>query len=243
MNSLPSRRRETGLNPGCDPPLAGDNQPALGETSPWEAAYLRFETPAEEIRKFVHRLRRMGAAQWPRDASIAELFCGRGNGLRALHRLGFTRLAGVDLSRRLIEQCPGTADCHVCDCRQLPFQGETWDVVIIQGGLHHLHALPEDLDRTLGEISRVLKPGGRAMIIEPWLTPFLSLVHAVSRRGLARRLSRRIDALATMIDYERTTYERWLGQPEQILASLRGCFQPERCEIRWGKLWFLGRKG
>src|SRR5439155_8665936 len=46
---------------------------------PWEAAYLRFETPEEEIQKFIGRLNRLGAPQWPRDAEIVELFCGRGN--------------------------------------------------------------------------------------------------------------------------------------------------------------------
>ena len=66
--------------------------------NPWEAAYLRFETPQEEVRKFISRLNRIGASQWPRDARIAELFCGRGNGLRALATLGFTNLEGVDLS-------------------------------------------------------------------------------------------------------------------------------------------------
>src|SRR5437762_12555511 len=51
--------------------------------NPWEAAYLRFETPEEEIRKFIGRLNRLGARQWPSDAEIVELFCGRGNGLVA----------------------------------------------------------------------------------------------------------------------------------------------------------------
>src|SRR5438132_7278717 len=50
---------------------------------PWEAAYLRFETPEQEIQKFIARLNRLGAPQWPRDSEIVELFCGRGNGLIA----------------------------------------------------------------------------------------------------------------------------------------------------------------
>ncbi|MGH9741336.1 MAG: hypothetical protein ACRD51_03190, partial [Candidatus Acidiferrum sp.] len=65
-------------------------------TDPWEAAYLRFETPQEEVQKFLNRLTRLGAAEWPRDAEIVELFCGRGSGLLALARLGFTHLEGVD---------------------------------------------------------------------------------------------------------------------------------------------------
>src|SRR5712692_72481 len=126
------------------------NRDALSAPSPdpWEAAYLRFETPEQEIHKFVSRLRKLGADQWPRDAEIVELFCGRGNGLSALESLGFTRLEGVDLSPRLIAQYRGPAKCVVGDCRQLPFADRSKDVLIVQGGLHHLSTLLDDLDQT-----------------------------------------------------------------------------------------------
>ena len=68
---------------------------------PWEEAYLRFESPEEEIRKFIRRLKFMGAMKWPRNAKIVELFCGRGSGLRALHQLGFSEVEGIDLSPSL----------------------------------------------------------------------------------------------------------------------------------------------
>src|SRR6266481_179959 len=98
----------------------------------WEAAYLRFETPQQEIQKFIVRLNRLGAIQWPRDAEIVELFCGRGNGLIALERLGFTRIEGVDLSPRLLAQFKGSAKCTLADCRQLPFAARTKAVLIVQ---------------------------------------------------------------------------------------------------------------
>jgi hypothetical protein len=58
-----------------------------------------FRNAKEEVLEFIGRLNRLGARQWHRDAEIVKLFCGRGNGLVALQRLGFTRLEGVDLSR------------------------------------------------------------------------------------------------------------------------------------------------
>jgi len=63
-----------------------------------EAAYSRFETSGQEIRKFIRRLRSMGAMSWDRNPAVVELFCGRGNGLVALSRLGFSQIEGVDLS-------------------------------------------------------------------------------------------------------------------------------------------------
>jgi ubiquinone/menaquinone biosynthesis C-methylase UbiE len=207
---------------------------------PWEAAYLRFETAEQEIQKFIARLNRLGASKWPRDAEIVELFCGRGNGLIALQRLSFTRIEGVDLSPRLVAQYRGSAKCIVGDCRQLPFADRSKDVLIVQGGLHHLPTLPQDLQQTFSEIQRVLRKEGLAVFVEPWLTPFLNFVHGVSENPLARRLSNKMDALATMIHFERRTYEQWLGQPELIKKIARAHFVPAHESFAWGKWNFIG---
>lgn len=208
--------------------------------NPWEAAYLRFETPEQEIRKFVSRLVKLGAATWPRDAEIVELFCGRGNGLSALERLGFTHIEGLDLSPRLIAQYRGPAKCFVGDCRQLPFADRSKDVLIVQGGLHHLPTLPDDLERTFSEMQRVLRKEGCVVFVEPWLTPFLKFVHALSENPLARRLSNKMDALATMIQFERRTYEQWLTQPELIRKAAHALFTPVHESFEWGKWNFVG---
>jgi ubiquinone/menaquinone biosynthesis C-methylase UbiE len=207
---------------------------------PWEAAYLRFETPEEEIQKFMARLNRLGAPQWPRDAEIVELFCGRGNGLVALDRLGFTRLEGVDLSPRLVAKYRGPAKCIVGDCRHLPFTDRSKDILIVQGGLHHLPTLPDDLRQSFSEMQRVLRKEGRAVFVEPWLTPFLKFVHAISENSLVRRVSNKMDALATMIQFERRTYEQWLGQPELIKKIARAHFVPVHESFAWGKWNFVG---
>jgi SAM-dependent methyltransferase len=207
---------------------------------PWEAAYVRFETPDQEVRKFVKRLRELRVDELPRDSDVVELFCGRGNGLHALARVGFTHLEGVDLSSRLIAMYRGPARCYVGDCRKLPFPDKSKDLLIVQGGLHHLPALPEDLAQTFAEIDRVLRRDGRVVIVEPWLTPFLGLVHSISGMRLARRCSTKLDALATMIDHERATYEQWLRQPELILKLARSHFSPLQESFRWGKWMFVG---
>ncbi|MGB2901716.1 MAG: class I SAM-dependent methyltransferase [Candidatus Acidiferrum sp.] len=225
-----------------EPKSANLNRDTLSAPSPdpWEAAYLRFETPEQEVQKFVSRLQKLGAAQWPRNAEIVELFCGRGNGLNALERLGFTHVEGVDLSPRLIAQYRGSAKCFVGDCRQLPFADRSKDVLIVQGGLHHLPALPEDLEKTFSEMQRVLRKEGRVVFVEPWLTPFLRFVHAVSENSLARRLSNKIDALATMIQFERRTYEQWLTHPDLIRKLAHAHFSPAHESFEWGKWNFVG---
>src|SRR5213594_2591925 len=92
--------------------------PARSVSDPWEAAYLRFETPDQEIQKFIRRLQFMGAHEWPRTAEIVELFCGRGNGLRALHQLGFTYVEGIDASPTLAAEYAGPGKILIGDCRR-----------------------------------------------------------------------------------------------------------------------------
>jgi len=212
--------------------------------SEWEAAYRRFETPQDEIHKFVARLNKFGASSWPKYAQIVEIFCGRGNGLIALHQLGFQRLEGVDLSEKLLLQYEGSAQCYVADCRSLPFEDSSRDVVIVQGGMHHLPELPGDLASVLKEVQRILRPGGRFYAVEPWRTPFLTFVHFVSERALARRLWDKLDALAVMTEHERTTYEQWLSHGPEILSLLNHYFDPDFCTQSWGKLRYAGvRRG
>ena len=207
---------------------------------PWESAYVRFETPQQEIRKFVRRLRKLKIDQLSQDTRIVELFCGRGNGLHALARLGFTHLEGVDLSSRLVAIYQGPAQCYVADCRKLPFSAESKDLLIVQGGLHHLPKLPDDLSQSFAEMHRVLRENGRLVVVEPWRTPFLRLVHPISELRLVRRCSTKLDAFATMTHYERVTYEQWLRQPEAILKLARAHFSPCQELFRWGKWMFVG---
>lgn len=210
--------------------------------SAWENAYRRFESPEEEISKFIKRLHLLGLEKRPRDIRIAELFCGRGGGLTALKRLGFTRLEGVDLSETLLLENQTGATLHLADCRDLPFENASLDAVIIHGGLHHLPHLPKDLEQVLSEIHRVLNEDGTFHAVEPWLTPFLHLVHAVIEIPAVRRCYAKGDALAVMIQHERETYEQWLSHPTIIRELFDKYFDAKINRTTWGKIQFTGLK-
>jgi SAM-dependent methyltransferase len=233
--ALPSCYDSWGVTSAIDIPNVNlrDTTPTACPADPWEAAYIRFETPEEEIQKFLKRLRR--------DSHFVELFCGRGNGLHALSQLGFTHLEGVDLSARLIGLYRGAAKCYVSDCRRLAFPDQSKDVLIVQGGLHHLPTLPESLEQTLAEMRRVLREDGRLIVVEPWRTPFLTLAHSISEIPLVRRCSAKLDAFAAMTELERQTYEQWLTQPALILKLAHSYFSPLHEEFAWGKWLFAGK--
>jgi ubiquinone/menaquinone biosynthesis C-methylase UbiE len=208
----------------------------------WEKAYTRFETPSEEIQKFTRRLKSLGAATWPANARILDLFCGRGNGLKCLEKMAFSNLRGVDLSDQLLSHYRGPASLFVGDCRDLKLPDQSVDIVIVQGGLHHLPQLPEDLAAVLRETRRVLVDGGRLVAVEPWLTPFLHVVHKACDQSILKNAWKKLDALAVMNEREKTTYDQWLKQPEAVLAQLDEYYVAEQKRLAWGKLMYVGRK-
>ena len=63
-------------------------------------------------------------------------------------------------------------NCAV-DAHELPFAAGTFDNVLGLDVLHHFNKPT----RVLGEVSRVLRPGGRFVLVEPWITPFSRLVY------------------------------------------------------------------
>ncbi len=226
------------MNPSITVWLAAD----VDTDAVWEAAYSRFETPDQERAKFRSRLRRLGAGNWPRQARVVELFCGRGNGLCALEELGFANLEGVDLSARLLAAYDGPARLYQGDCRSLGFPDASRDVVVIHGGLHHLPDFPQGLAAALSEIERILVPGGLLALVEPWLTPFLRGVHGLCASSLLRRAWPRLDALAAMIEGEKSLYFPWLENPSPILSLLGQHFDVQKQRLTWGKLLFVGRR-
>jgi len=76
------------------------------------------------------------------------------------------------------------------DCNRLPFPNHAFDVVTVQGVLHHTGSI--DCDAVLNEIQRVLKPAGSLYISEP-CTETNPLAHFLaSIAGLLIRATRRL---------------------------------------------------
>jgi ubiquinone/menaquinone biosynthesis C-methylase UbiE len=184
----------------------------------------------------------MGFEQLDRSLRVVDLFCGRGNGLRALQEMGFRNLTGVDLSPSLLQQAPPEASRIVADCTDLRFEPGSVDVFLVQGGLHHLPSLPTDLPRCLDEVSRSLAHTGLFCVVEPWNTPFLRAVHRVCANKLMRRLIGKFDAFATMVEEERVTYSAWLFSQSLIQAEVGRRFVPRMSCFAWGKWTFVGGK-
>jgi ubiquinone/menaquinone biosynthesis C-methylase UbiE len=105
--------------------------------------------------------------------SVLDVGCGTGSlTLMAAEQVGpDARVAGIDASPEMIEQARKKAlkkkrdvDFRVAPIEQLPFADADFDVVLSSLMLHHL---PDDLkDQGLAEVRRVLKPGGRLIVLD-----------------------------------------------------------------------------
>ncbi len=148
-----------------------------------------------------------GRAGWPYGRAL-ELGCGTGFFLLNL-KLGGVLTEGhvTDLSPGMVEVAQRNArslgfevEGRVADAERLPYEDNSFDLVIGHAVLHHI----PDVDLALREVLRVLKPGGRFVFAgEP------------TRYGdyVARRLSR---------------FTWWAATRATRLPALRGWRRPQQ---------------
>lgn len=69
--------------------------------------------------------------------------------------------AGIDLCKKRFEYLQINGNFQVADAQDIPFPDNTFDCVCSMGVLHHV----PDTQKALDEIYRVLKPGGRLIVM------------------------------------------------------------------------------
>jgi ubiquinone/menaquinone biosynthesis C-methylase UbiE len=142
--------------------------------APW---YDLLDLPLEYL-----RYRRMRAAVFRRVSTARDLLdCGAGTGRNAAFYPRQARVIAFDLSMEMLRQASmrmsrGTAMVQA-DALQLPFASRTFDAV---AATFLFCVLPDDLQPTaINEICRVLKHGGRLVLLEYVLSP-----HPLRRRWM-----------------------------------------------------------
>ena len=108
----------------------------------------------------------------PSDGDVLDVGAGVGTLLRRLavrpYRLHAQDIspAGVDALRDALTREGVAIDLRVGEITKIPFDNGSQDVVFMTEVMEHL--LPDDLERGLREIHRVLRPGGRLVATTPY---------------------------------------------------------------------------
>jgi SAM-dependent methyltransferase len=100
------------------------------------------------------------------DSAVLEAMCGSGHSTGYLLERG-ARVTGLDVSEQAITLFRGKwPQCKavVSDILEHELPSESFDVVVIVGGLHHVHP---NVDAAVAEIWRLLKPNGLFCFSEP----------------------------------------------------------------------------
>lgn len=152
-----------------------------------------------------------------RDLAVLEIGCGAGGMLGPLGRYG--RVHGLDIDREYVAFCRKRGfDRVLCGSGyELPFADQTFDLVCLFDTMEHI---PDDV-QALGEVRRVLRPGGVVFVSVPayqWLWSQNDRIAHHCRRYTARSLRRALCAAA--LQPHRLTYFNALLLPLIVPAVL-----------------------
>jgi len=126
---------------------------------------LALERASERLRRdSLHRLR---------GTTGAVLVAGVGTGLDIPHLPPGPHYVGFDLTPAMLQRARRRASgrndisLHLGDAHRLPYGDDCFDAVV----LHLILAVVPQPQRLLREIERVLKPGGRVLLLDKFLRP------------------------------------------------------------------------
>jgi ubiquinone/menaquinone biosynthesis C-methylase UbiE len=94
----------------------------------------------------------------------------------------------LDLACRRARELGREADLRVCDAQNLPFPDASFDTVVATLALC---TIPDER-RAVAEVARVLRPGGRLLLLEHVRSPVLPV----------RLVQRILEPLAVLIDHD-----------------------------------------
>jgi ubiquinone/menaquinone biosynthesis C-methylase UbiE len=170
----------------------------------WDGLYVQRDGRSQKyISRLARTLQVVDELPLERDINALDIGCGAGQAAIALARR-YRRVYAVDTVPAMLELtarraeltgCARTVSVSVADAHELPYEDGRFGLVLALGLLPWLHAMP----RGLAEISRVVAPGGFAVVsfenrlratnlLDPLFNPWLAGVRRPIRRLLAAAL-------------------------------------------------------
>ncbi len=174
-------------------------------------------------------LARRVAAEVPRGSAVLEVAPGPGYFAIELARLGAYSITGLDISRSFVaigranaERAGVGVDFRQGDVAHMPFPAESFDFLLCRAAFKNF----TQPVRALQEMYRVLKPGGRALIIDlrrdatmDSINQAVQAMHLNRVNALITRLTFRFMLLKRA--YSLKDFERMLAQTEFSAIDVR----------------------
>lgn len=154
----------------------------------------------------------VSALEIDEGAQVLDLAAGTGTSASAITRAG-AKVVAADFSLGMMTEGRrrGAPVPFVgADAQQLPFAEDSFDAAVISFGLRNVH----DPRRALGEMTRVVRPGGRVVVCE-FSTPSSRVFRTVYEKYLLRALPAVAGRLATSADAYDYLAESILDWPDQ----------------------------
>ena len=144
----------------------------------------RFHTTSSSSISSIHRKMMLKILKFhelvnDKNKKIIDVGCGYGTSLKYFHSLGYKNIYGIDPDKELIKTIPSEiAEVKIGVAQKIPYPDESFDVVFVNGALHHVPTQKKFYKEAVKELDRVLKPGGHVFFMEPgryWAKIFCEL--------------------------------------------------------------------
>lgn len=174
----------------------------------------------------------------PSGRDVLDVGCGGGELARAMAAEG-ARVTGLEISEQQLASARAAGDGSgvsyvVGFAQDLPLEDASVDVVVLMRSLHHV--APSELERSLQEFRRVLRPGGLVYVAEPMMEgDFFELTNIVdderevrtaAQLALARAERAGLDRVQTVEYAVRLSIDGIAGLRSRIVSV-----DPGRAEI------------
>jgi ubiquinone/menaquinone biosynthesis C-methylase UbiE len=194
-----------------------------GAVARWYASLTR-----KSIADFEMLARRVAGEIAP-GSSVLEVAPGPGYFAIALARLGDYRVTGLDISKTFVEIARANAatakvdtDFQRGDASRMPFDGERFDYVVCRAAFKNFSAPVAALQ----EMYRVLKPGGRALIVDMRRDASRDSMKEAARGMKAGAVNQAIVYLTFRFmllrrAYTKTEFQQMIGQTSFRVVEIR----------------------